>query len=606
LSTLTVGVGKEFSTISAAVAASHDGDVIAVDAGTYTNDFATITTKITIEGVGGVAHLVATTAPSKAILVTDADVTINHLEFSGAANADGNGAGIRYEAGNLVIANSYFHDNQDGLLAADNPSGSITIANSEFSHNGAGDGFTHNLYVGKIANLTVTNSYFHDAVLGHEIKSRAANTNISNSRIFDGPSGTAIYSIDLPIGGNAVLSNNVIEQGPNSQNPIIVAFGEAGGLYANSSLQLTRNTILNDLPSASARLLSNATSITASLSDNGVFGLTSSQYVNGPATIVNMTTLNSEPALDTSSPVIFPIKTDDFNNDGNSDVLFRSAGTGDTGFFSISNGATTGWHGIAGSSTAYSAVGVGDLNDDGTNDILFRNNTTGDVGFYAIHNGALTGWHDIGVSSTAYSIAGVGDFNGDGVSDVLFRNNSTGDAGFFQLNSKGELQGWHAIGGSSTAYNVVGVGDFNGDGVSDVLFRNATSGDTGYFRLNNGGTLQGWHDIGASSTAYDVVGVGDFNRDALSDVLFRNAASGDVGYYQMNSNGTLQGWHDIGGSSTAYSVAGVGDYNGDGVSDVLFRNAASGDIGFYQLNGNGTLEGWHPLGSALTSYAVIS
>ena len=121
-----------------------------MQAGTYTDDFATITTKITIEAVGGVAHLVATVPPTngKAILVTDTDVTLRNLEFSGAKVTDANGAGVRYEGGNLTIDNCYFHDNQDGLLAADDPAGIITITNSQFAHNGVGGiGQTHNLYV---------------------------------------------------------------------------------------------------------------------------------------------------------------------------------------------------------------------------------------------------------------------------------------------------------------------------------------------------------------------------------------------------------------------------------------------------------------------------
>ena len=47
MATLTVGTDKQFQTVSAAVAASQDGDTILVDAGTYTNDFAHITTDIT-------------------------------------------------------------------------------------------------------------------------------------------------------------------------------------------------------------------------------------------------------------------------------------------------------------------------------------------------------------------------------------------------------------------------------------------------------------------------------------------------------------------------------------------------------------------------------
>ena len=54
--------------------------------------------------------------------MTDTDVTINHFNFSGAQVADGNGEGIRYQGGNLVLNNDWFHDNQEGMLAASDPS----------------------------------------------------------------------------------------------------------------------------------------------------------------------------------------------------------------------------------------------------------------------------------------------------------------------------------------------------------------------------------------------------------------------------------------------------------------------------------------------------
>ncbi len=221
MATLNVGAGQAYTTLAAAVAASRDGDAIAVQAGTYVNDFATISKDITIVGVGGMANFVATVAPpnGKGIFVTQGDVTIQNLSFSGAAVADGNGAGIRYESGNLVIIDSYFHDNQDGLLANSDPNGTIRIVGSEFANNGTGDGYTHNLYVNNIASLVIDNSYFHDADVGHQIKSRAQSTTITNSRIYDG-TGTGSYSIDLPNGGVGVIRNNVIQQGPNSDNPV--------------------------------------------------------------------------------------------------------------------------------------------------------------------------------------------------------------------------------------------------------------------------------------------------------------------------------------------------------------------------------------------------
>lgn len=305
MTVLNVGSDQPFQRIADAIAASQDGDVVNVQAGTYVNDFATINTKISINGVGGMVHLLATVAPpdGKAILTTNTDLSIDHLEFSGAQVADQNGAGIRYQGGNLTITNSYFHDNQNGILGGAAPNGTISISTSEFAHNGAGDGYSHNIYIGDIASLTIDQSYFHDAVVGHEIKSRAEQTTITNSRIQDGPTGTASYSIDLPNGGATLIQNNVIEQGPQSQNPNVIAYGEEGNLHANTTLNVVGNTILNDLPSGSATGVWNATSTPATLTNNAFYGLPDGQIVRGPANVSGSTVLSSEPALVTSSPV---------------------------------------------------------------------------------------------------------------------------------------------------------------------------------------------------------------------------------------------------------------------------------------------------------------
>jgi hypothetical protein len=299
---LTVGQGAEYSTLASAIAASQSGDTIQVAAGTYTNDFASINDDITIVGVGGMVNLVATVPPpnGKAILVTNGNDTIENVSFSGAKVADANGAGIRLQAGNLVLINDYFHDNQEGLLAGDNHASTLTIKNTEFANNGDGSGFTHNLYVGEIGTLTIDNSLFTNAIVGHEIKSRADNTIIENSRIIDGPTSTSSYSIDLPAGGHAVITNNVIEQGPHSENYTIIHYGATA--YANSSLEIAGNTVVNDLNVGSARLLDNQTTVTASITDNQIYGLTTSQFANGPATESGNTILTTEPHLDLTPP----------------------------------------------------------------------------------------------------------------------------------------------------------------------------------------------------------------------------------------------------------------------------------------------------------------
>jgi hypothetical protein len=290
MATLTVGNGQS---IQAAIDAAAPGDTIDVQAGTYTDQFLTIRTSITLQAVNGEVQLVATQQPpdGKAYITEGASgisVAINGFDISGVAVPDGNGAAIRYEGGGLSLSDDYFHDNQEGLLGAAVSNGSIAIDHSEFAHNGDGSGSTHNIYVGAIASFSLTNSYIHDAVVGHEVKSRAANNTITGNRIFDN-GGSASYSIDLPNGGNATISGNTIEQGPNTQNPFVVAYGEEGATNPGTSFAITGNAIVNDDPSGRF-LLDTATQPT--LSGNSVWGL--------PA-IGDTVLLANRPSLETSA-----------------------------------------------------------------------------------------------------------------------------------------------------------------------------------------------------------------------------------------------------------------------------------------------------------------
>ncbi|WP_353654378.1 carbohydrate-binding domain-containing protein [Azospirillum sp. A1-3] len=300
MSTLTVGSGKMYARLSDAISASKSGDVIQVQAGTYTNDTASINHKLTIQGVGGLAHLQTTgnIGNGKGILVANADLTLDHIEFSGATVADANGAGVRYQAGNLSIQNCYFHDNQNGILANPSATGTINITGSEFAHNGSGTGYTHGIYVGDIAKLTVTNSYFHDTSVGHHIKSRAEVTDITNNRIIDGDGGTASYSIDVPNGGATTIRGNTIVQSATSQNPAIVAYGEEGGLHANSTLAVTGNTIENF--NAKSTGVMNASTVQAVVSNNSTYNL--GTLLSGPGGVSGTSTLSKPVSLDTSSP----------------------------------------------------------------------------------------------------------------------------------------------------------------------------------------------------------------------------------------------------------------------------------------------------------------
>lgn len=288
-----------------------------VDAGTYVNDFVTVTHKITMESVGGMAVMLATQEPpnGKAIITADASLTIDGFGFTGAAVSDQNGCGIRYEAGDLVVRNSVFWNNQEGILANGVPDGTVVIERSEFSHNGAGDGRSHNIYIGTIASLVVRDSYFHDSVVGHEIKSRASSNVITGNRIYDN-AGNGSYSIDLPQGGVSTVTANVIEKGASTENWISIHFGGEEGPHANSSLVVSGNTIVNDNPNG--YLITNSIdSASVSLTGNQLWGWQASNVSLGPVTVSNNTELAARPTLDLSTrapavtaPPVVPIPTD--------------------------------------------------------------------------------------------------------------------------------------------------------------------------------------------------------------------------------------------------------------------------------------------------------
>jgi len=286
---LAVGPGKTYATPSAAAAAARAGDVVTIAAGDYHGDVATWSVDgLTICGVGGRARLFADgkSAQGKAIwVVGGANVTIDNVEFHDAKVVDRNGAGIRIEGSSLTIRNSGFFDNEDGILGGDNAT--ITIDRSEFARNGYGDGFSHNLYVGHANLLTVTASWFHEAKVGHNLKSRAKETRIENSYFMDGPSGTSSYLCDFPNGGVVTLRGNAFQKGPLAQNSTAISFGAEGLTWTANTLALSQNTVVMTR-SGGNFIWAPATAQSVSLTANLFAGTGTPTLVSGGYAIANV------------------------------------------------------------------------------------------------------------------------------------------------------------------------------------------------------------------------------------------------------------------------------------------------------------------------------
>lgn len=270
---LEVGAGGTFKAPSEAAAAAKPGDVIRIHPGTYYDCAVWNAGDLAIEGTGPGVILTDKICQGKAIFVVDADdVRIAGITFARARSPDQNGAGIRVEGKNLSVENSRFVDNQEGILAGDNQESTITVRNSEFLHNGACIAeCAHGIYVGHIKLLTVDHSRFLDTQTAHHIKSRASRTEIVDSRIEDGPTGTASYLVDLPNGGSLVMSGNTLEKGPqNGNHTAAISIGEEGVDRPTEDIVLMNNTFKNDGPPTA--FVKNITATSAKLTGNVLKG----------------------------------------------------------------------------------------------------------------------------------------------------------------------------------------------------------------------------------------------------------------------------------------------------------------------------------------------
>jgi hypothetical protein len=292
--TLTVGpTGQDYTTPCAAIAMAVDGEEIDIEPGTYTDTCEINVPALTLRGVNGQPKIDLTgnaPADKKGIYVISSDdVTIDNLELMGAQIADsdgGNAAALRVTGQGLLVHGCYIHDNQNGILAAPLvDGGSITIENTELSHNGLGDacdqgGCVHNVYISKTsASVRYDKTIFqfnwsHDLASdtpdkGHLLKSRSRETDVLYNRI-TGEMGHDSYEVDIPNGGVGIVVGNVIEKGPSADNSTLLAYGEEGIDNPSSDLYVESNTFVNDF--GQGTFVSVASGATLTAHDNIFYG----------------------------------------------------------------------------------------------------------------------------------------------------------------------------------------------------------------------------------------------------------------------------------------------------------------------------------------------
>jgi hypothetical protein len=271
---LLVGPTRALTAPSAAAAVAADGDTIRIDPGQYTDCAVWRANRLSVVAAGPGVVLRDRICQNKAIFVTSGrDMTISGITFEHARAPAHNGAGIRVQGANLTILNCMFLDNEDGILAAPIPTSTIRVRDSTFRGNGSCEGeCAHGIYVNALALLDIAHSRFIAQHIGHNIKSRATRTVLTDNVIEDGPDGTSSYLVDVPNGGDLIMRGNTLQKGPKSDNPqVAMTIGEEGLRNPTQRIEIDDNRFRNDEPQPTI-FLRNLTAVPAILRHNSFSG----------------------------------------------------------------------------------------------------------------------------------------------------------------------------------------------------------------------------------------------------------------------------------------------------------------------------------------------
>lgn len=242
--------GRGFRSLDAAVAAIGDRTAtIMIAPGTYRECAVQTRGDITFKAVRpGTAILEHETCEDKAGLVLRGRAaTVDGLVFRGYQVDDGNGEGIRSEAGDLTVVNSMFLDSQQGIGGGTpDHARTISIDHSTFSRLGQCDqseSCAHSVYLVTAGRVSVTNSRFERGTGGHYVKIRAPQVRIDRNSFDDSAGKATNYLIDLPNGGTGSIRGNSFVQGAHKENgSTLIAVAAEVRQWPTAGLAIDGNT----------------------------------------------------------------------------------------------------------------------------------------------------------------------------------------------------------------------------------------------------------------------------------------------------------------------------------------------------------------------------
>ena len=172
-------------------------------------------------------------------------------------------------------------------------------------------------------------------------------------------------------------------------------------------------------------------------------------------------------------------------------------------------------------------MGVGDFNGDGDADILWQNAATGQVYVWLMTGTTIASTGAVGSPTPDWGIVGVGDFDGDGKSDILWQNSTSGQIYIWFMNgtavasasSPGSASPPQSVTCTNDScssvvgngWSIQGVGDYDGSGRAGILWRQLTAGQV-YIWLMNGSTIGSTGSPATPAAAWQLATLAPYGR----------------------------------------------------------------------------------------------
>ena len=270
---LTVGPGKNFARIEAALAKATPGDVILVFQLEDNKPYGQVAVyvakpnivfraarslgqRVRLSGLGFNYSGVGSTPRAIFQFNHGADgCVLEGFELSDAHNDSHNGAGVRInQANHITVSDCQLHDNDMGIMSngdgTDKAGVNQRIESCLIHANGnlQDPGYNHNLYLGGTS-VTLSACEIHSSLTGHNVKSRAHQTRVEYCYIHDSCNREfdlvdAKYDTTRP-DSHAILLGNVIVKARNCEgNRGVIHFGQDGGKEHDGTLSVVHNTIV--------------------------------------------------------------------------------------------------------------------------------------------------------------------------------------------------------------------------------------------------------------------------------------------------------------------------------------------------------------------------